>query len=242
MTGATHVAFTTEPNLVEGSVEREFTLNRDGTPIPGVLWSPTDGPAGRLLLLGHGGTAHKRADYIEGVARLATQRGFDAVAIDGPGHGDRVQPDEQPNSDNFFEVWHNNGGTDGIVADWKITLDFLEAQQGSRPTGWSGLSMGTMVGLPVCVTEPRVSAAVLGLMGHWGPNGDELVALAPSLTVPLRFLLQWDDQIVPRERCLKLFDLLGSERKTLHANPGAHAAVPVTEVLSSIDYLDRYVK
>jgi hypothetical protein len=79
-------------------------------------------------------------------------------------------------------------------------------------------------------------------MGHWGPNGDDLIAAAPSLTVPLRFLLQWDDEVVPREKCLQLFDLLGSERKTLHANPGAHSAVPVNEVVSSVGYLNKYVK
>lgn len=236
------MSYTTEATMVEGSLEREFVLERDGAPIPGVLWSPAEQPAERLLLLGHGGTADKRADYIEAVARLATQHGFDAVAIDGPGHGDRVPADKQPNSETFFKVWHEHGGTDGIVADWQATLDFMESERGSRPTGWWGLSMGTMVGLPVCASDSRISAAVLGLMGHWGPNGDELVAMAPSLNLPLRFLLQWDDEVVPRNKCLDLFDLLGSKRKTLHANPGAHSAVPVNEVVSSVGYLDKYVK
>jgi pimeloyl-ACP methyl ester carboxylesterase len=236
------MTYTTEATLVAGAMEREFVLERDGSSIPGVLWSPVDKPADRVLLLGHGGTADKRADYIQGVARLATQHGFDAVAIDGPGHGDRVPPEEQPTSETFFATWERHGGTSGIVADWKSTLDFVEADRDARPTGWWGLSMGTMVGLPVCVAEPRISAAVLGLMGHWGPNGDDLIAAAPSLTVPLRFLLQWDDEVVPREKCLQLFDLLGSERKTLHANPGAHSAVPVNEVVSSVGYLNKYVK
>lgn len=234
--------YTTEATLVEGSMEREFVLERDGRQIPGVRWSPQDGPGERLLLLGHGGTADKRAHYIEGVARLATQRGFDAIAIDGPGHGDRALPDLPPTSENFVEVWHAGGGTEGIVADWKATLDFAEAETGSRPTGWWGLSMGTMIGLPVCVAEPRISVALLGLMGGWGPNKKDLLRLAPSLTIPLRFLVQWDDEVVPRDDCLELFGLLGSERKTMHANPGAHSAVPVNEVVSSVGYLDKHVK
>lgn len=51
-----------------------------------------------------------------------------------------------------------------------------------------------------------------------------------------------DDEIVPRDACLELFDVLGAKRKTLHANPGMHAAVPAFEVASSADYLDRYVR
>lgn len=236
------MAFTTEPTLVEGSLEREFVLDGDEGSVPGVMWSPAEKPADRLLLLGHGGTADKRAYYIEAVARMATNHGFDAVAIDGPGHGERVEPQDRPTSETFVDSWHQHGGTKGIVADWKATLNFIEDNRGNRPTGWWGLSMGTMVGLPVCVNEPRISAAVLGLMGKWGPNGKDLIEMAPSLTVPLRFLVQWDDEVVPRERCLDLFGLLGSERKTLHANPGAHSAVPVNEIVSSVGYLDKHVK
>lgn len=236
------MAWTSEQKPMEGSLEREFTLDGSTGKVPGVMWTPEDGPADRLLLLGHGGTADKRADYIQGVARLANQRGFAAVAIDGPGHGDRADRDFPPTSETFFEVWRRNGGTDAIVADWKATLDFIEGEDGQRPTGWWGLSMGTMVGLPVCVNDDRVAIAVLGLMGGWGPNGDELVALAPSLSIPLRFLVQWDDEVVARDKCFELFGLLGSKRKTLHANPGAHSAVPVNEVVASVDYLDQRLK
>ncbi len=178
------------------------------------------GPADRLLLLGHGGTTDKRADYIKQVASLAVGHGMEAVAIDGPGHGDRTLPGLTPGPDSFFEVWNQGGGTDGIVADWRATLDFVESQHGARPAGWWGLSMGTMMGLPVTVADDRITVAVLGLMGRWGPNGDDLMRLAPEIGCPLRFLVQWDDEIVPRAACLELFDALGSARKTLHANPG----------------------
>ena len=97
--------------------------------------------------------------------------------------------------------------------------------------------MGTMMGLPVCVEEPRIKVAVLGLMGAWGPNAEELKEAAPKLTIPTRFLTQWDDEVVPRDACLELFDSLGSKRKTLHANPGAHAAVPQFEIAASVGFL-----
>ena len=87
--------------------------------------------------------------------------------------------------DAFAKAWAGEGGTDTVIADWSATLDFLEAEEGARPTGWWGLSMGTMMGLPVTASDDRIRVAVLGLMGTWGPNGEELKALANGL--PVRF-------------------------------------------------------
>jgi len=233
--------WTTEPAESGGIVERDFVVERDGARVPGVVWWPSDGPAERLLLLGHGGTTHKRVDYLVEVARLAVGKGMTAVAIDGPGHGDRAYPDLAGGLEALGTAWARNGGTGGIVADWRAALDFVEDDQGARPTGWWGLSMGTMMGLPVAAVESRISIAVLGLMGTYGPLADDLRRLAPEVRCPLRFLVQWDDELIPRDTCFELFGLLGSTRKTLHANPGAHAAVPVTEVVASVEYLDRHL-
>ena len=101
--------------------------------------------------------------------------------------------------------------------------------------------MGTMMGLPVTASEARIRVALLGLMGRWGPNGEDLVGLAPEVTCPVRFLVQWDDEIVPRDACIELFGLLGSAKKTMHVNPGKHQDVPVFEVAGSVEYLDRYL-
>jgi hypothetical protein len=50
---------------------------------------------------------------------------------------------------------------------------------------------------------------------------------APRVIVPLEFLLQWDDERNDRQAALDLFDAFGSREKTLHANTGGHAGVPV---------------
>lgn len=229
-----------------GVIERGFYATCDDRKIPGVYWSPQEGAADRLVLLGHGGTMHKKVDYIEQLAHALCGRGVAAMAIDGPGHGDRA-PDEHAGGNQdaspevFMELWNGGGGTESIVADWGAALDFIEAEDGPRPTGWWGLSMGTMMGLPVAAAEDRVQVAVLGLMGNVGPNGDDLMRVAPELSCPVRFLMQWDDEIVPRAACLELFGALGTAKKTMHANPGAHSAVPLFEVAASVEYLDRHL-
>tara|TARA_Y100000758_G_scaffold138291_1_gene97833 strand:- start:3660 stop:4370 length:711 start_codon:yes stop_codon:yes gene_type:complete len=226
----------------EGITEREFDLTVNGQNVPGVYWRPNSGEANRIALLGHGGSTHKKVEYIQLVARLLAQRGIAAMAIDGPGHGERASGIEVQSAEGFSDIWNAGGGTEGIVADWHAALDFIESEEGVRPACWWGLSMGTMMGLPVTASDSRIRVALLGLMGTWGPNGDDLKRLAPNVLCPVRFLVQWDDEIVPRNTCLELYDALGSEKKTLHANPGIHTAVPQAEISGSVEYLDRYLK
>lgn len=223
-----------------GVIERSFELQGNNGKIPGVYWEPTSSVNNALVLLGHGGTRHKKVDYLVGVAQLLAARGIPSMAIDGPGHGERRKADSDANQE-FATVWGAGGGHTGMLDDWRLSLDFMEAEFGSRPTGWWGLSMGTMMGLPVCASDDRIQVAQLGLMGTWGPNGKELRGLAPDLAIPIRFLVQWDDEVVPREKCLELFGLIGSKQKTLHGNPGAHAAVPQFEIAGSTDYLAQHL-
>ncbi|MGH3195835.1 MAG: hypothetical protein ACRDNT_07855 [Streptosporangiaceae bacterium] len=64
---------------------------------------------------------------------------------------------------------------------------------------------------------------------------------ATQVTVPVEFLLQWDDELVPRDSGLALFDALGSREKTLHANSGRHTVVPRFEVESAERFLLRHL-
>ena len=107
---------------------------------------------------------------------------------------------------------------------------------GAGPVGYWGVSLGCGLGVPFVAAEPRIRAAVLGLGGALVSGAD-----AARITIPVQFLVQWDDERVPREQSLALFDAFASADKTLHANPGKHGDMPAHELDSSLTFLSRHL-
>ncbi|MEW9550691.1 alpha/beta hydrolase [Nonomuraea sp. NPDC050783] len=223
----------------DGVTERSFTLDD----IPGVLWTPHTEPTA-LVLVGHGGGQHKRAPGVAArAARLAAGHGFAVAAIDAPAHGDRPRSAEH---ERIITEMRSRmaGGGDPVpllaelhtllaaqtVPEWRSVLDALGDL---GPVGYWGVSLGCALGLPLVAAEPRIRAAVLGLSGTSLASAEA----AAGITVPVRFLVQWDDERVPRQEALALFDALGSAEKTLHANPGKHEDVPGFEADSAVRFL-----
>ena len=231
----------------DGVEERGFELACKGRTVPGVLWTPANASGARpLVLLGHGGSAHKRVSYILSLGRrLVRHLGFAAAAIDGPVHGDRrpLAAEGAEVRSEFRRAWRRPETTDEMVADWKATLDALQKlpEIGQAALGYWGLSMGTILGLPFVAAEPRMGAAVLGLCGTVGPTEGRLRRDAAQITCPVLFVQQWHDELFPRERVHDLFDRLGARDKSLHANPGAHAAVPPHEFDASEAFLAKHL-
>ena len=71
--------------------ERDFTIERSGKAIPGVVWQPLRATGAQpLVLMGHGGSGHKRSAKLTRMAEIfTTGYGWWAAAIDGPVHGAR---------------------------------------------------------------------------------------------------------------------------------------------------------
>ncbi|MFJ9771401.1 alpha/beta hydrolase [Kitasatospora sp. NPDC101157] len=237
--------FTSETSA-DGVTERLFV--HDG--VPGALWHPAgSAPGGRpLVLLGHGGGQHRLGPR-DRARRCVARYGWAAVALDAPGHGER----ERTAQDERFvteigellaagrpiSAWvarYTAALAERAVPEWRAVLDALEGPDGTGgglgPVGYWGLSLGTVIGVPLAAAEPRIGAAVFGLAGH-----TSLMEPAGRVAVPVQFVLQWDDELQPREAALALYGALGSREKTLHANPGGHLGVPEFESAAAERFL-----
>ncbi len=237
----------TSETTADGVVQRLFTVGE----VPGVAWSAADAAGtAPLVLLGHGGGQHKTAPgLVTRARRYVTAGGFTVAAIDAPGFGDRppTERDEQFRADvgarraagepvGLLIAQENADRAAQAVSEWQAAVDILQAEVGIGPVGYWGVSLGSLIGVPLVAADPRIVAAVFGLAGH-----ETLAEAAARITVPVEFVLQWDDELVPRESGLALFDAFGSTEKTLHANPGPHAAVPAFEVASSERFFARHL-
>jgi pimeloyl-ACP methyl ester carboxylesterase len=238
----------------DGVVDRDFTVEVAGETVPGVLWTPT-GPAHALVLMGHGGSQHKRIEtLVDRARRYAGTLGIAVAAIDAPDHGARTTPERAAAFvaavRQRIAAGERVGGEVArqmaararqAVPEWRATLDGLvELGVTSGPIGYWGLSMGTVIGVPLLAAEPRISAAVLGLAGL-PDDGGAYRAAAESIGVPVEFAFQWDDELVSREDGLALFDALGSAEKTLHVNPGGHLGIPAFERESWERFFTRHL-
>ena len=143
----------------KGVTERRFDLKVGTEVVPGILWEPeaalAAGTPRPTVLIGHGGTQHKRVDTVLAFARRFVRHlGVSVAALDAPGHGERVTPEMKAAadaqraklgarivqgqregrsipmemSDAEARAWVER--TTGGVAEWKALLDDLQA---SRP-------------------------------------------------------------------------------------------------------------
>lgn len=226
--------------------ERDFELEVAGDRVPGVLWTPADAVGPRpLVLMGHGGSQHKRVDtHLARARHYVRALGFAVAAIDAPDHGDRVTPEQAAEfARNVRErIAQRRAMGDDIarqmaersrkaVPEWQATLDALQELDiigRDGPVGYWGVSMGTAIGVPFVAAEPRITAAVFGLAGLH-PASTAMAQAAAQITIPVEFVFQWDDEIASRDAGIALFDAFGSTEKTMHVNPGGHLGIPLFE-------------
>ncbi len=242
----------TSHNSSNGMHERDFVLGE----VTGVLWSPASGSDGApLVLMGHGGgLSRKHPRLVTRAHHYVIAYGFRVAAIDAPGHGDRPRnaTDErwvtalrqaraagQP----FMGIVadYNSSLAERAVPEWRATLDALQAlpEIGTRAqVGYSGMTLASAIGVPLTANEPRIAAAVFGGVHAY----EALTAAARQITVPIQFLLPWDDQEIDRQSGLEVFEAFASTEKTLHGTPGSHREVPWFETEDSARFFLRHLR
>jgi dienelactone hydrolase len=233
----------------EGVTTRELVLGD----VTATLWAPEHAAPGTpIVLLGHGGGRHRHHPSMSGRARLLADIGLRALALDVGGHGPRPRT---PSDEEEIAALHA-AGTAGepigpiaerynadlarrTVPEWRALLAGLLAipEIGEAPVGYWGLTLGTAIGVPLVAEEPLIQAAVFGLF--WPST---LIEAARRITVPIEFDLQWDDEHIPRESALALFDAFASTEKSLHANAGKHMDLPRSEAASAVRFCERHLR
>lgn len=193
--------FTSEMRLDDGVLEREFTLGE----IPGTLWTPGSAPA-PLVLMAHNNGPPKAEPRLVARARYTAARGYAVATIDASGCGDRPRSaaDEQARADlrramqagePVDEIFESFIGplVEKAVPEWQTTLDaLLSLPEIGGPVGYSG--GWTALGIRLAVVEPRIAAAGF-FAGGYVPRAQR--EEARQVTIPLLFLLQWDDEGTP---------------------------------------------
>jgi dienelactone hydrolase len=251
----------TRERSADGVTERLFELTVAGERVPAVIWAP-EGATGQrpLICMGHGGSQHKKIGTLAARARQYAQRlGYATLAIDAPGHGDRISREqaEQLAREVGARVSGSAGSgglsagmlktmterTQRAVPEWKAALDLAQTFNfvgSGGPVGYWGVSMGTAIGVPFVANEPRIKCAVLGLAGMRA--GQPLFEQAArAITIPVEFVFQWEDAVAPREAGLALFNAFASKEKTMHINPGAHVEIPNFEGASWQAFFVRHL-
>jgi pimeloyl-ACP methyl ester carboxylesterase len=248
--------------LLGDVVQRDFDIEVAGQTVPCVIWVPEGASGPRpLILMGHGGSQHKKTESLRMRAvTYAHKLGWATLAIDAPGHGDRITREQaaelatqigarvrgeasaSPIASGILKLMNERAQL--AVSEWKAALDAAQALDfvgNHDQVGYWGVSMGTAFGVPFLAAEPRIRCAVLGLAGL-RPGAAEFEEAARRITIPIQFVFQWDDAVATRENGIALFNALGSKHKTMHINPGGHMDIPAWETAAWLAFFQRYIK
>lgn len=214
----------TRSSLVGDLREVQFSFELAGEFVPGLLYLPPD-PEEPLpfVLIQHPGMGSKEDYFVADVARMWALRGWICGGLDAPLHGERRDHDPMRlfrDRSRFPEI------TAAFAAEVSTAIDLLAAEfpiDRSR-LGFTGFSLGSMLGLPAVASDGRFKAAAFCLVGEGGMVGPATGAGShvPRLAnVATRIVAKRDDELIPREATEALYDALPG-KKDIRWLPGGH--------------------
>lgn len=239
---------TLSESVTGGIRERQIVVGE----ATGALWTADDAVgAAPLLLIGHAERQNRTKPDVIALGHAYARAGYTVVAIDAPCHGGRHRTSRHweliddmavraavGDMGTAADLFHAEIAPQG-VAEWHAALDALQQLDevdAAGPVGFLGVALGSLIGIPFLAADDRVTAAVLGLLRR-----DSVDESATRVRIPVEFRLQWDDELVPRDAALTLYDDLGSAEKALHANAGGHLDVPAHETESALRFFARHL-
>lgn len=252
----------TKEKVIGDVAQRDFCVEVDGEAVPCVVWTPVDATGPRnLIVMGHGGSQHKKTETIRLRAQDYARRfGWATAVADAPGHGDRITREEAARMAKLVGARVSGEVTERATEmearfrqmaqraqqaarEWRVMLDTVQGFDfvgDQHPVGYWGVSMGTAIGVPFVAAEPRIKCAVFGLAGL-RDSTTFLKDAAAAIRIPVQFVFQWDDAVAPREAGIALFNAFGATEKTMHINPGGHMGIPNFEAEAWRSFFTRHL-
>jgi len=234
------------------SSPNDFVLEINQRKVPFCLWvpqqpNPESSKKFPLVLVGHGGSGHKKSQLVLDIAQiLVGQYQIAVAAIDGPVHGDRrdVFSDGPIVRQEFRDLWQSGNSVDTMLEDWQAAIDHILKEPSIDYTkiAWYGISMGTAYGLPLVAADARIKASALGMWGTCRTPNERLIQDAKKVTTPVLFQTKQDDEIFTKEGQQQLYDFIASAQKELRSYPGGHTDPKGNQLDDIVDFLITQLK
>jgi cephalosporin-C deacetylase-like acetyl esterase len=226
---------------------RDFFTQIQTRKVPASIWLPTEAEVPRpVVLVGHGGSGHKRSQLVlDIVQELIQKHQIAVVAIDGPVHGARrdVFMDGTVVRQEFRDLWSTGLSVDPMVEDWKSCIDYITQlpEIDSQRIGWYGISMGSAYGIPLIAKEDRIKVAALGMWGTCRSPADRLKEDATKIKIPVLFQEKEQDEIFTSAGQLDLYQCLGSSQKKYQTYPGGHTDPKDQQLNDIVQFLSQHL-
>jgi dienelactone hydrolase len=206
-----------------------------------------------VILLQHGRSGSKEAEYIDSAAGPWAQRGAAVATIDFPLHGERASTKlgekliaslhgtaDRSEADEILvrEFFHQS------VVDLRRAVDALERtpQIDAKRLAYAAFSLGSVIGATFCGLDSRPCAAAFAIGGGGGgpPEFDPAHTIAGFAPRPSLYLNMTRDEVISRESALALFEGSGEPKEHLWFD-GTHTELPGEALKAMWLFLRRHL-